>query len=96
MKFSTDVKISKAAPTLALLFLVLFTACGDGDAGLSCFEVKEIVRTELAEVPAPTSPQPGVPAADAEETVRKVMAGMPQPSTGAELQPAYHRQRSDQ
>ena len=73
------------AGVLAVLFLLaplLFTACGDGDAGLSRAEVGEIVRAEMAEAPAPPQLEPGLTTADVQEGIRKAMADMPQPESG--------------
>ena len=67
---------------MALLFLLaplLFIACGGGGAGLSRAEVEEIVRSELADAPAP---EPGLTAAEVEEAIRRAMADMPQPEAG--------------
>ena len=45
--------------TLALLVPFLLIACGDADEGLTRADVSEIVRTEIANVPAP---EPGLTA----------------------------------
>ena len=64
---------------LAVLTALLLAACGDGDAGLSRAEVEEIVRSELADAPAP---EPGLTSADVEEAIRRALADMPQPEAG--------------
>ena len=70
---------------MAVLFLLappLFIACGDGDGRLSRPEVEEIVREELADVPAPVQREPGLTSADVEEAIRAAMADMPQLESG--------------
>ena len=66
---------------LALTVVVIFllAACG---GGLSRAEVEEIVRTEMAEAPTPTQPEPGLTSADVEEAIREAMADLPQPAPG--------------
>ena len=61
---------------------VLFTACGDGDAGLTRSEVVEIARAEMAESPAPATGEPGITSGDVEEAIRRAMAEAPQPEAG--------------
>ena len=58
---------------------VLATVCGNGDAGLSRAEVDEIVREELADVPAPPEPASDISSVDVEAAIRGALAGMPQP-----------------
>ena len=67
---------------LALLFALLLGACGDGDAGLSRVEVEEIVREEVADMPASPTPEPGLTAADVEEAIRAALGELPQPEPG--------------
>ena len=64
---------------LAMLAVLILAACGDGDAGLSRAEVEEIVRSELAEAPAP---EPGLTTAQVEAAIRSAMASLPQPAPG--------------
>ena len=73
----TKIPLSLAA--LAMLLSLLLAACGDGDAGLSRAEVEEIVRSEMADAPAP---EPGITSADVEEAIRRTLADMPQPEAG--------------
>ena len=75
-------KVSFSLLALAALFALLLVACGDGDAGLSCAEVEEIVREELADAPAPTQPEPELTAPDVEEAIRAAMADIPQQEPG--------------
>ena len=67
---------------LVLTVLVIFLLAGCGDEGLSRAEVEEIVREEMAEVPPPPQPEPGLTAEDVEEAVRKALADMPEPDSG--------------
>ena len=66
----------------AALFLVLLVACGSEDAGLSRAEVVEIVRSELADAPAPSQPEPGLTSADVDQAIRRAMSDMPQSEPG--------------
>ena len=76
----TNRKLSKLSLALAVvLAALLLVACGDGDAGLSRAEVEEIVRSEMADAPAP---EPGITSADVEEAIRRALADMPQPEAG--------------
>ena len=76
----TNRKLSKLSLALAIvLAALLLAACGDGDAGLSRAEVEEIVRSEMADAPAP---EPGITSADVEEAIRRALADMPQPESG--------------
>ena len=79
---SSRVFYSGVRAVLFLLAPLLFIACGDGDGRLSRPEVEEIVREELADVPAPARPEPGLTSADVEEAIRAAMADMPQPVSG--------------
>ena len=54
--------------TLALLVPFLLIACGDADEGLTRADVSEIVRTEIANVPAP---EPGLTGPQVEQIVRE-------------------------
>ena len=71
-----------ALTALAVLLPILLIACGNGDAGLSRAEVKEIVREEIADAPAQPEPAPGLTSADVEEAIRAALADMPQPEPG--------------
>ena len=82
MKLPTRLKMTKVAPALAVMLLVLLVACGDGDAGLSPGEVAEIVRAEMAETPPSQQPEPGLTSADVEEAIRAAMADIPQQEPG--------------
>ena len=76
----TDRKLSKlAVVALAVLIPLLLAGCGGGDAGPTREEVREIVREEMADAPAP---QPGLTSADVEEAIRSAMAEAPQPEPG--------------
>ena len=68
--------------TLAVAMLLLLVACGDRDAGLSRAEVEEIVHAEMAAVPAPTQPEPGLTWKDVEEIVQAAIASIPEPQPG--------------
>ena len=72
-------RIALSLAALAVLVALLLVSCGDGDAGLSRAEVEEIVRSEMADAPAP---EPGLNAADVEEAIRRALAVMPQPEAG--------------
>ena len=72
-------RIALSLAALAVLVALLLVSCGDGDAGLSRAEVEEIVRSEMADAPAP---EPGLNAADVEEAIRRALADMPQPEAG--------------
>ena len=71
---------------LALAALLLLAACGDGDAGpgITADEVREIVRAELDAAPAPSQPEGGVTAAEAERIARGVVASIPPRSAPAD------------
>ena len=76
----TDRKLSKlAVVALAVLIPLLLAGCGGGDAGPTREEVREIVREEMADAPAP---EPGLTSADVEEAIRSAMAEAPQPQPG--------------
>ena len=72
-------RIALSLAALAVLTALLLAACGGGDAGLSRAEVEEIVRSEMADAPAP---EPGLNVADVEEAIRRALAEMPQPEAG--------------
>ena len=59
-----------------LLASALLAACVGGDASLSRAEVEEIVRSEMAEAPAP---EPGPTRSEVEEMVRDAVADAPRP-----------------
>ena len=67
---------------LTVLFIFFLTGCGGGDEGLSRAEVEEIVRAEMAEIPATPHPEPGLTAEDVEEAIRRALADMPEPESG--------------
>ena len=67
---------------LTVPVLILSIACGGEDAGPSRAEVEEIVRTGLAESPAPSTAEPGLTSADVEKAIHAAMADMPQPEPG--------------
>ena len=67
---------------LVVLVAMLLVACGGREAGLFRTEVEKIVREELADVPAPAQPEPGLTSSDVEEAIRAAMAAMPQPEPG--------------
>ena len=83
---------------LALLFSALFSACGDGDAGLTRAEVEEIVRAEMAgamteadvedavrrAIAETARPEPGLSRSEVEEIARAAIAGIPSRSAPAE------------
>ena len=73
------IDLKKSLAVLAVLALLLLLACGDADAepGLTADEVREIVRAELAEAPAPSQPGTGVTSAEAERIARGVVASIP-------------------
>ena len=74
----------RALAVLACLVPLAAVACGggDGEAGLSRTEVAEVVRAELAAVPAPPQPVAGITAAEAEQAIEAALAALPQPETG--------------
>ena len=65
---------------LAAFITVLLIACGESDAGLSRADVTDIVRSELANAPAPASQGPSV--AEVERIVRDSIADIPEPAPG--------------
>ena len=80
---------SKLALALLIVILVplLLAGCGDGGqetpVGLSRAEVVEVVRSELADAPAPPEPSsPGLTSADVEEAIRKAIEDMPRAEAG--------------
>ena len=76
--------IRRTLAALACLVPLAAVACGggDGEAGLSRPEVAEVVRAELAAVPAPSQPVAGITAAEAEQAIEAALAALPQPDTG--------------
>ena len=74
--------VYQALLAFTVLAVLLLVACSDGDSGLSRAEVEEIVRDEMAEVPTPPQPEPGLTSEDVEEAVRKALADMPAPDSG--------------
>ena len=97
---ATGAKRLALAAGLLLLVSVLFSACGDGDAGLTRTEVEEIVRAEMTEqvqadsadvegivndaIEKMAQPEPGLSRAEVEEIVRAVIASIPSKATPAE------------
>ena len=82
MKLATQPIINLAALALGALVLAVPLACGGGDEGLSRTDVEEVVRTELAEAPAPPMAEPGLTAAEVEAAVREAISVMVQPAPG--------------
>ena len=81
LKRIKDLCLNSSVQSLACLpVLLLAVACGD--SGLSRVEVEEIVRAELAGVPAPPPAEPGITTADVEEAIGVAMSGMSQPEPG--------------
>ncbi len=65
---------------LGAVIATLIVACADSDAGMSRTEVVDIVRTELANAPAP--PEPGASVAEVERIVQESIADIPEPTPG--------------
>ena len=79
-RMMTNRKLSNLALVgLAVLAVLFLGTCGGGEEGLSPTDVEEIVRSELAEAPAP---EQGLTTADVEEAIRRAMVAMPQPEAG--------------
>ena len=90
-------RIASVAGVL-LLASVLLPACGDSDAGLTAAEVKEIVRTEMTDVPNEADverivhavvaddlqPEPGMSKSDVGEIVKAAIASIPPRSAPAD------------
>ena len=74
----------RALAALACLAPLVAAACGgaDGEAGLSRTEVGEVVRAELAAVPAPPQPAAGITPAEVEQAIAAALAALPQPEAG--------------
>ena len=74
-----------AAMVLALLLPILLVGCGEEDtdnqAELTRSDVEEIVRAEIAKVPAATPAAPGLSRNEVEQVVQASIAGIPEPST---------------
>ena len=64
--------------TLALLGPFLLIACGDADEGLTRADVAEIVRSEIAKIPAP---EPGLTGAQVEQIARDTVADIKKPES---------------
>ena len=62
--------------TLALLVPFFLIACGDTGEGLTRADVSEIVRSEIANVPAP---EPGLTGAQVEQIVQEVLDDIKKP-----------------
>ena len=62
--------------TLALLVPFLLIACGDADEGLTRADVSEIVRSEIANAPAP---EPGLTGPQVEQIVREALDDIKKP-----------------
>ena len=71
-----------AAVLLIAVFILVLSACGDGDAGLTRAEVEEIVREEMASAPTQTDPAPGVSSDQVEGIVNDAIEKMAQPEPG--------------
>ena len=65
-----------------LFVSMVMVACGDESPGLTRTDVEEIVRAEMAEVPASPQAEPGLTAAEVEEAIHKAMAEAPQTDSG--------------
>ena len=74
-----------AAMVLALLLPILLVGCGEEDTDsqpdLTRSDVEEIVRAEIAKVPAATPAAPGLSRNEVEQVVQASIAGIPEPST---------------
>ena len=77
-------KAAVALAALAVLVCLGLVACRSDDTGLSRAEVEEIVRDELADMPAPPAAGSGVTAEQAERIARGVVASIPPRSAPAE------------
>ena len=77
-------KAAVALAALAVLVCLGSVACGGDDTGLSGAEVEEIVRDELADMPAPPAAESGVTAEEAERIARGVVASIPPRSAPAD------------
>ena len=77
-------KAAVALAALAALVCMGLVACGGDDTGLSRTEVEEIVRDELADLPAPPAAEGGVTAEEAERIARGVVASIPPRSAPAD------------
>ena len=77
-------KVAVALAALALLVCLGSVACRSDDTGLSRAEVEEIVRDELADMPAPPAAENGITAEEAERIARGVVASIPPRSAPAE------------
>ena len=74
-----------AAMVLALLLPILLVGCGEEDTDnqpdLTRSDVEEIVRAEIAKVPAATPAAPGLSRNEVEQVVQASIAGIPEPET---------------
>ena len=78
---------------VAVLVLVLFVACGDGDDGLSRAGVQETVGTEWSDSPTPPAVEPGLTSSRVVEPIRSVAeVGDQQVSDSHKRVPAKDRQ----
>ena len=77
-------KVAMALAVLAALVCLGSVACRSDDTGLSRAEVEEIVRDELAEMPAPSAAESGITAEEAERIARGVVASIPPRSAPAD------------
>ncbi len=77
----TNLIINRTAVViLVTLIAALAVACGDSEPGLSRADVTDVVRSELANQPAP--PEPGASVAEVEQIVRASIADIPEPAPG--------------
>jgi len=74
-----------AITILVTVIATLFVACGNSDAGMTRTEVIDVVRSELANVPAP--PEPGASVAEVERIVQAAIADIPDPEPAAMMKP---------
>ena len=81
------------AVALSMLLPVFLVACGGSDSGLSRADVTEIVRSELANAPAPA--EPGLSRAEVEQVVRDSLSDMKQPEQMAGDKAAAAPRRSE-
>ena len=74
-----------AAIALVLLLPILLVGCGkedtDSQPDLTRFDVEELVRAEIAKIPAATPVTPGLSRNEVEQVVQASIVGMPEPET---------------
>ncbi len=69
-----------AVVLLATVLAALIVGCSDSDPGMSRADVVDVVRSELANTPAP--PEPGASVAEVERIVQDSIADVPEPPQG--------------